>query len=100
MIYSFLHLFQVDGKAADFTVTVEQRLQQLSASTPEFLSLLDGEVQRLNVFFMEQTKILLDKYNSVMTEESRDIQAAECRSLLQSVVRLEKFIFLNFTGPS
>jgi hypothetical protein len=35
-----------------------------------------------------------------MTEESRDIQAAECRSLLQSVVRLEKFIFLNFTGPS
>lgn len=91
-----------------FGEMMQHRLQMLSDAEPVFLDLLNQQVQKLNQFFLEetdrlnelktQTELLQSPEVSETSRASDDQVFKESRDILQAVVRLEKFIFLNFTG--
>ncbi|KAG9292278.1 hypothetical protein G9A89_009090 [Geosiphon pyriformis] len=79
-----------------FPQLVLSRLALLQVKVTEFLELLDFEVQKVSDFFTEYSAELICTYqrsiNTIQTEEN------EVSDLLQSIIKLEKFIFLNYTG--
>jgi hypothetical protein len=73
---------------------VSERLKSLSQASAAFISMLDADIIKLNAFFKAETDRLQTDYQDLKqnaTDQGYD-------GLLQSVLRLEQFVFLNFTG--
>ncbi|CAG8809981.1 16742_t:CDS:2, partial [Dentiscutata erythropus] len=56
---------------------------------------LDSEIQRVSDFFINQTNSLINIYEKNEGVYSNEYDLAD---LLQSIIKLEKFVFLNYTG--
>ncbi|KAF9909165.1 hypothetical protein BX616_011288 [Lobosporangium transversale] len=108
----------------DFTTMIASRLMILQTKVPEFLSRLDQQVNGVSDFTASETRKIYEAYgvfqngkidlglatasNASHTSESSGSGAAapgitsvtgeSLETLLQSVIRLEKYIFLNYTG--
>ncbi|KAG0289933.1 hypothetical protein BGZ96_006563 [Linnemannia gamsii] len=107
-----------------FSAMIASRLTILQTKVPEFLALLDQQVGDVSTFTTLQTRRIYEAYGAFQggqvglglassTTDSRLAQAtgngiaasstttaepASLETLLQSVIKLEKYIFLNYTG--
>ncbi|KAF9910435.1 hypothetical protein EC991_006485 [Linnemannia zychae] len=109
-----------------FSAMIASRLTILQTKVPEFLAMLDKQVGDVSTFTTLQTRRIYEAYGAFQggqvglglasTNESRLAQAtgtsipttaataastdspASLETLLQSVIKLEKYIFLNYTG--
>lgn len=107
-----------------FSAMIASRLTILQTKVPEFLALLDQQVGDVSTFTTLQTRRIYEAYGAFQggqvglgfassTTDSRLARAtgngnaasstttaepASLESLLQSVIKLEKYIFLNYTG--
>ncbi|CAG8730666.1 749_t:CDS:1, partial [Acaulospora morrowiae] len=79
----------------DFIQLVFGRMGSLQVKSKEFLVKLDSEVQKVSDFFVAQTSSLVTLYKK---NESNYANEHDLANLLQSIVKLEKFVFLNYTG--
>ncbi|KAJ2658994.1 Phosphoserine phosphatase [Coemansia sp. RSA 1199] len=75
-----------------FADTLGMRLERVRTLTPEFIRMLDAQVVKLNTFFerMQSEAQVLCKQALRAEHEPQDV--------LNDVLRLERFVFLNFTG--
>ncbi|KAJ3046460.1 hypothetical protein HK097_000843 [Rhizophlyctis rosea] len=79
---------------ADF---VKQRLSAFETAVPEFLRLLDQNIDRLVAFYVAETGRLSQKFGAgVDGSKLEDQEVVE--GLLQEVIKLERFVLLNYTG--
>ncbi|KAK3822434.1 MAG: hypothetical protein JOS17DRAFT_753562 [Linnemannia elongata] len=106
-----------------FSAMIASRLTILQTKVPEFLAMLDQQVGDVSTFTTLQTRRIYEAYGAFQggqvglgfatsTNDSRLSQAtgndiissttstepASLETLLQSVIKLEKYIFLNYTG--
>lgn len=86
-----------------FSHLISRKLQALQQKTPLFVRMLDASVCRLDAFFQKETRRLCEDFNFVKQRPSETVgdgpsMQTSLNDLLQAIVRLEKFIFLNFTG--
>lgn len=106
-----------------FSAMIASRLTILQTKVPEFLAMLDQQVGDVSTFTTLQTRRIYEAYGAFQggqvglglassTNDSRLAQAtvngiassttstepASLETLLQSVIKLEKYIFLNYTG--
>ncbi|KAF9137097.1 hypothetical protein BGX30_010547 [Mortierella sp. GBA39] len=106
-----------------FSAMIASRLTILQIKVPEFLALLDQQVGDVSTFTTLQTRRIYEAYGAFQggqvglglassTNDSKLAQAAgngiapsttstepaSLETLLQSVLKLEKYIFLNYTG--
>ncbi|KAJ2658055.1 Phosphoserine phosphatase [Coemansia sp. RSA 1200] len=80
-----------------FDALLEQRLTRVAKLTPEFVRMLDAEVEKFNAFFVT----IKDKTKSRIAhalDASRRPEVAECEAALKELLLLERFVFLNFTA--
>ncbi|KAF9952585.1 hypothetical protein BGZ72_006094, partial [Mortierella alpina] len=95
----------------EFSATIASRLTILQNKVPEFLAQLDQQVGDVSTFTTLQTRRIYEAYGEfqggrvglgVVSEdennESTDTSGSTLETLLQSVIKLEKYIFLNYTG--
>lgn len=71
-----------------FSTQMQERLNLLQQETPEFIRKLDVECTKLDAFFTSETHALTDRH----------LKSAGDKDLLQVAMRLERFVFMNFTG--
>ncbi|KAF9933703.1 hypothetical protein FBU30_004711 [Linnemannia zychae] len=105
-----------------FSTMIQSRLTILQTKVPEFLAMLDKQVGDVSTFTTLQTRRIYEAYGAFQsgqvglglgsTNGNRLAQATgngidsvtdsgsedSLESLLQSVIKLEKYIFLNYTG--
>lgn len=106
-----------------FTSMIATRLTILQTKVPEFLALLDEQVGQVSTFTSQQTRKIYEAYGNFqggqvglgLVHDSKLAQATgtspgsepasktsgsedSLETLLQSVIKLEKYIFLNYTG--
>ncbi|RKO83933.1 hypothetical protein BDK51DRAFT_13715, partial [Blyttiomyces helicus] len=87
-----------------FSDSVGSRLGYLQNAVSAFFALLDVDVDRLVAFYLEECSRLSMRFelreNSATTADAAAMQLlyGSARTLLQDVVKLERFIFLNYTG--
>ncbi|KAG0305075.1 hypothetical protein BGZ98_004632 [Dissophora globulifera] len=106
-----------------FTAMIGSRLTILQTKVPEFLSLLDQQVADVSNFTTAETRKIYEDYGAFQsgkiglgldsvngseatsttatrTSETQSSVAPDyaLETLLQSVIKLEKYIFLNYTG--
>ncbi|CAG8537570.1 13123_t:CDS:2 [Ambispora gerdemannii] len=82
----------INSEQPSFSQLISSRLASLQVKIAEFLELLDVETQKVSGFYNDQSSKLLDAY------QQQDIKENTLGNLLQSIVKLEDFIFLNYTG--
>ena len=83
--------------SAPFADFVKARLTAFETAVPEFLKLLDQNIERLVTFYVAECERLGQKYETVVGgSKPGDQEAVE--GLLQEVVKLERFVLLNYTG--
>ncbi|KAJ3282830.1 hypothetical protein HK104_010690 [Borealophlyctis nickersoniae] len=100
-----------DIRTPSFAEAVQTRMGSLQTSVAEFFRLLDAGVDNLAKFYVEQCAQLKAEYeedgrSSLATAdrglEAQEVEASvrveEARKLLQDVVKLERFVFMNYTG--
>ncbi|KAJ2629122.1 Phosphoserine phosphatase [Coemansia sp. RSA 1290] len=81
----------------DFASMLEQRLTTVSTLSPEFVRMLDEQVAKFNAFF-DQIKDSTKTTINHALEADRTPGIAELEAALSSLLRLERFVFLNFTA--
>ncbi|KAG0246232.1 HAD-like domain-containing protein [Mortierella sp. GBAus27b] len=94
-----------------FSSMIASRLAVLQTKVPEFLAKLDQQVVQVSTFTTTQTQKIYEAYGAFQggaglgltsTTQANGTTSADSNhsleSLLQSVIRLEKYIFLNYTG--
>ncbi|KAJ2451940.1 Phosphoserine phosphatase [Coemansia sp. RSA 2424] len=94
------HVFQWMPATPDepcFDQVLAQRLALVSKLTPEFVSMLDKEVDRFNQFFITVKAEIKNRVAHVL-DTSRQAGVAECEAALSDLLLLERFVFLNFTA--
>ncbi|KAF9560230.1 hypothetical protein EC968_006268 [Mortierella alpina] len=95
----------------EFSATIASRLTILQTKVPEFLAQLDQQVGDVSTFTTLQTRRIYEAYgeyqggrvglgfvNGDESSESTNSSGSSLETLLQSVIKLEKYIFLNYTG--
>ncbi|CAO3569846.1 unnamed protein product [Mortierella alpina] len=95
----------------EFSATIASRLTILQSKVPEFLAQLDQQVGDVSTFTTLQTRKIYEAYgefqggrvglgvvNGEDSDESTSTSGSSLETLLQSVIKLEKYIFLNYTG--
>ncbi|KAJ2526108.1 Phosphoserine phosphatase, partial [Coemansia sp. RSA 1933] len=84
-------------EAPAFDALLSQRLALVGKLTPEFVRMLDAEVEKFNTFFVT----VKDKTKAIIAH-ALDIQrrpeVSECEMALRDLLLLERFVFLNFTA--
>ncbi|KAJ2611273.1 Phosphoserine phosphatase [Coemansia sp. RSA 1365] len=80
-----------------FDALLAQRLTQVSELTPEFVRMLDLEVDRFSAFFVE-VKTTIKARISTALDPARTPKVAELEAALADLLLLERFVFLNFTA--
>ncbi|CAG8729387.1 15574_t:CDS:2, partial [Funneliformis caledonium] len=79
-----------DSKELHFIQLVSKRLSTLQFKTTEFLEKLDNEIQKVSDFFVKESNSLVKKGEQhVIDSESK---------MLESIIKLEKFVLLSYTG--
>ncbi|KAF9328253.1 hypothetical protein BG006_008528 [Podila minutissima] len=106
-----------------FSSMIATRLTILQTRVPEFLAMLDEQVGQVSTFTSQQTRKIYEAYGNFqggqvglgLVQDSKLAQATgtspesestsktsgsedSLETLLQSVIKLEKYIFLNYTG--
>jgi SPX domain protein involved in polyphosphate accumulation len=107
-----------------FSAMIASRLTILQTKVPEFLAMLDQQVGDVSTFTTLQTRRIYEAYgafqggqgglglapstadsrlaqaigNGIAAPSSTTTEPASLETLLQSVIKLEKYIFLNYTG--
>ena len=95
-----------------FADAVEARLGGLQKTSSNFIRELDANVTVLDTFYRQQSDLLVSSHANIhaMSVHAADAVAAPSNvpvvsafgttldDILLSIVRLEKFVFLNFTG--
>ncbi|RHZ54929.1 hypothetical protein Glove_421g69 [Diversispora epigaea] len=79
----------------NFIQLISTRLGELQVKSKVFFEELDSEIQKVSDFFVNQTDSLIDIYERNESAYSNENDLAD---LLQSIIKLEKFVFLNYTG--
>jgi glycine cleavage system regulatory protein len=95
-----LNLNQMTWKPTDanelhFINLVSSRLSSLQIKTTEFLVKLDNEIQKVSDFFVKQSSSLIKK------SEDQDLDTLDendASKMLESIIILERFVFLSYTG--
>ncbi|KAF9275842.1 hypothetical protein BGZ68_010470 [Mortierella alpina] len=95
----------------EFSASIASRLTILQTKVPEFLAQLDQQVGDVSTFTALQTRKIYEAYGEYQggrvglgvvsegeSEESTSTPGSSLETLLQSVIKLEKYIFLNYTG--
>ncbi|CAG8570795.1 9023_t:CDS:2 [Ambispora leptoticha] len=82
----------INSEQPSFSQLISTRLASLQVKITEFLELLDAEIQKVSDFYDDQSSKILDAY------QQQNIKENTPEDLLQSIIKLEKFIFLNYTG--
>ncbi|KAJ2064560.1 Phosphoserine phosphatase [Coemansia sp. S146] len=80
-----------------FDQLLAQRLAIVSLLTPEFVAMLDKEVDKFNQFFVTIKAEIKSRIAHVL-DMSRMAKVAECEAALRDLLLLERFVFLNFTA--
>ncbi|CAI2179066.1 14185_t:CDS:2, partial [Funneliformis geosporum] len=83
---------RTDSKELHFIQLVSKRLSTLQFKTTEFLEKLDNEIQKVSDFFVKESNSLVKK------GEQQHIKDSEASKILESIIKLEKFVFLSYTG--
>ncbi|KAF9169356.1 hypothetical protein BGX20_010428 [Mortierella sp. AD010] len=83
-----------------FSSVIASRLTILQTKVPEFLSKLDTQVAEVSAFTTTETQKIYEAYGAFQSSSSTTTATTESslERLLQSVIKLEKYIFLNYTG--
>ncbi|KAF9437355.1 hypothetical protein BGZ76_001072 [Entomortierella beljakovae] len=98
----------------DFTAMIASRLTIIQTKVPEFLNKLDKQVADVSAFTTAQTRKIYEQYGAFQNgkiglglatpgevnkpESSSSAPENTVETLLQSVIKLERYIFLNYTG--
>ncbi|KAG9321496.1 hypothetical protein KVV02_005893 [Mortierella alpina] len=97
----------------EFSATIASRLTILQTKVPEFLAQLDQQVGDVSTFTTLQTRRIYEAYGEFQggrvglgvvsegddnNESTGTSSGSSLETLLQSVIKLEKYIFLNYTG--
>ncbi|KAJ2700743.1 Phosphoserine phosphatase [Coemansia sp. IMI 209128] len=92
------HVFQwTPANEPSFDQLLSQRLALVSKLTPEFVVMLDREVEKFNQFFVTIKAEIKSRIAHVL-DTSRRARVAECEAALSDLLLLERFVFLNFTA--
>ncbi|KAJ2008263.1 Phosphoserine phosphatase [Coemansia thaxteri] len=94
------HVFQWTPSAPEeqsFDQLLAKRLALVGRLTPEFVRILDKEVERFNQFFVTIKADIKDRIACVL-DASRQAGVGECEAALSDLLLLERFVFLNFTA--
>ncbi|KAI7900110.1 HAD-like domain-containing protein [Cokeromyces recurvatus] len=86
-----IRLNNVSSDACSFAQLVSDRLCELQKCQYVFIQKLDAEVDKITTFFDVESQRL------VALSQSNDSQSDEAQ-LLKSIITLERFVFLNYTG--
>ncbi|RUS32421.1 HAD-like domain-containing protein [Jimgerdemannia flammicorona] len=88
-----------------FAQLLSERLAKLQISEAEFINMLDAEVLKSSNFFIEECVRLVAEHDKIVavrvadgTSTNSASTAEKTAQLLQDVVTLERFVFLNYTG--
>ncbi|KAG0364412.1 hypothetical protein BGZ54_007549 [Gamsiella multidivaricata] len=97
-----------------FSAMIASRLTILQTKVPEFLARLDQQVADVSTFTTAETRKIYEAYGAFQVakvglglDSETDSKSAQSttagennslETLLQSVIKLEKYIFLNYTG--
>ncbi|KAF9361068.1 hypothetical protein BGX26_006156 [Mortierella sp. AD094] len=94
-----------------FSAMIASRLTILQIKVPEFLAKLDSQVADVSTFTTTQTRKIYEAYGAfqsgkvglgLVTDDAIQVNTntpeSSLETLLQSVIKLEKYIFLNYTG--
>ncbi|KAI9144788.1 HAD-like domain-containing protein [Paraphysoderma sedebokerense] len=79
--------------AGNIALQASQRLSGLADRVKKFFEMLDSEVSKLTKFYEEQEDAIAQAASDANSSNSTNHQ-----SILSSIVLLEKFILLNYTG--
>ncbi|GBB90127.1 hypothetical protein RclHR1_00170031 [Rhizophagus clarus] len=95
-----LNLSQMTWKPTDsnelhFIDLVSSRLSTLQVKTTEFLVKLDSEIQKVSNFFVKESNSLIKKGEEQNVDTLSENEASK---MLESIITLEKFVFLSYTG--
>ncbi|KAJ2731007.1 Phosphoserine phosphatase [Coemansia sp. BCRC 34962] len=92
------HVFQwAPANEPSFDQLLAQRLALVSKLAPEFVIMLDKEVDKFNQFFVTIKAEIKNRIAHVL-DTSRRASVAECEAALSDLLLLERFVFLNFTA--
>ncbi|KAJ2724435.1 Phosphoserine phosphatase [Coemansia sp. Benny D115] len=80
-----------------FDELLSTRLSTVAKLTPQFVRLLDAEVQKFNNFFRAIKENIKEKALLAL-DTARVFDQKECESALRDLLLLERFVFLNFTA--
>ncbi|CAO3616405.1 unnamed protein product [Cunninghamella blakesleeana] len=78
-----------------FAQVVSERLGQLQQCEVYFIEQLDIQVSKACTFFEKECQDIISK---AQIEEETDSQYSTTTELLQKILTLERFVFLNYTG--
>ncbi|KAI9099484.1 HAD-like domain-containing protein [Phlyctochytrium arcticum] len=84
-----------ESMSIDFASFFESRISRLQPAVAEFFRLLDQQIQRFAATYEQECQNLVARAEAADGSES---QTSTGTNLLQDVVKLEKFVFLNYTG--
>ncbi|RIA97021.1 HAD-like domain-containing protein [Glomus cerebriforme] len=84
-----------DSNELHFIKLVSTRLSILQIKTTEFLEKLDNEIQKVSDFFVKESNLLIKKSEEKNVDTFDENEASK---MLESIIRLENFVFLSYTG--
>ncbi|KAJ2786843.1 Phosphoserine phosphatase [Coemansia interrupta] len=93
------HVFQFvpsDPQEPTFDHLLSTRLSTVAKLTPQFIRLLDAEVQKFNNFFVAIKDNTKKRVQNTLDSPTADVR--ECEQSLRDLLMLERFVFLNFTA--
>lgn len=82
----------VEGNFSEFMTT---KLERLASATPQFLKRLESQINRLNSFYLKQCAVLTERYELLKSSKSDN---SNYQGLMNDLIYLEQFVYLNFTG--
>ncbi|KAJ1791670.1 Phosphoserine phosphatase [Coemansia sp. RSA 2399] len=94
------HDFPWKPESADapaFDELLSQRLALVGKQTPEFVRMLDTEVDKFNTFFVTVKDKIKSNIAHALDSERRP-EISECEMALRDLLLLERFVFLNFNA--
>jgi len=84
-----------DSKESHFIQLISTRLSNLQVKTTEFLEKLDKEIQKVSDFFIKESDSLVKLGEQQLVNA---VVEKEVNKMLESIIKLEKFVFLSYTG--
>ncbi|KAI9288337.1 HAD-like domain-containing protein [Umbelopsis sp. AD052] len=86
--------WSLHNEGISFSELVSDRLRKLQTCEATFVDQLDVQVEKCSTYFETESAKLMEMYESLQTHSDVVVSA----QLYQSVLALEKFVFLNYTG--